>query len=139
MRSLHVAFCVISSAALIGCASSNNTSTADASGGSTMAQPERGSGVSPKTYLTDFRPIEDDKAVMTVHGMGCPLCAENIDKTLAGIPGVKDSYIDMSDGSVTVNFTGEAHPSRAALAKSIVDSGFTLVNIRADGEGGEGG
>ena len=65
-----------------------------------MAQPERGSGTSPKTYLTDFRPINDDKAVMTVHGMGCPLCAENISKTLAGITGVivsvgttVDSYV----------------------------------------------
>lgn len=136
MRSLHAALCIISSAAIAACASSNNNTTTTNPSQTTMAQPERGSGVSPKTYLTDFRPIEADSATMTVYGMGCPLCAENISKTLAGITGVKDSYIDMSDGSVTVNFTGDAHPSRAALAKSIVDSGFTLVNIKADGEGG---
>ena len=133
MRLMHAAVMAFGAAALVGCASSGPQSDAPHA---EMTPPEPGTGTSPKTYLTDFRPIEDDKAVMTVYGMGCPLCAENISKTLAGITGVKDSYIDMSDGSVTVNFTGDAHPSRAALAKSIVDSGFTLVNIRADGEGG---
>ncbi|MEZ6212399.1 MAG: hypothetical protein R3B46_14350 [Phycisphaerales bacterium] len=86
MRSPHVAFADLvrgSSSA----AHPPATPTADASGGSTMAPVERGFGQCLPRPTTDFRPINDDKAVMTVHGMGCPLCAENTSKTLAGITG----------------------------------------------------
>lgn len=128
MRCTHVSLCAVLfvSGALLtaGCASSS-------SGGSTptMTPPEAGTGTSPRAYLDDDRPIEGDRVVMTVHGLGCPLCAENINKTLAGLPGFAGSDVDMSTGFVTVRFRGEQRPSRADLARAIIDSGFTLVRI----------
>lgn len=129
MRNAHVVVVVLSAAALIGCASSANTAPKTGSPSGAMAQPDRGSGESPDAYLTDTRPIEGSRAVMTVHGLGCPLCAENINKTLAGVPGVAGSEIDLATGFVTVRFASGQSPSRADLARAIIDAGFTLVRI----------
>lgn len=131
MRNAHVVVVVILFAAvLIGCVpSSSRTSAYDADQSAAMPQPERGSGQSPASYLGDTRPIQGNRAVMTVHGLGCPLCAENINKTLATVPGVVGSDIDLATGFVSVRLRGGQNPSRADLARAIIDAGFTLVRI----------
>lgn len=138
MRTTHVLFlsCLFACPVILtGCASSTSSDPAPSASAESKL-PEPGTGTSPKAYLTDYRPIEADGVVMTVHGLGCPLCAENINKTLADVPGVANSTVDMSTGAVAVDFKAGAHPSRADLAKSIVDSGFTLVSIQTIGVGG---
>lgn len=134
MRKSHVFVVVIgvvafSAPALVGCASSTGSDARPAGEHGAMQQPARGSGQSPEAYLSDTRPIEGSRAVLTVYGLGCPLCAENINKTLAAIPGVAGSDVDMATGFVSVRFAGGQRPSRADLARAIVDSGFTLVRI----------
>jgi copper chaperone CopZ len=74
-------------------------------------------------------PIASDRVVLRVNGMSCPKCANNIDKQLAGLPGVSRSAIDMGAGEVTVYFGKGTHPSRAELRGAIERTGFTLVSI----------
>lgn len=74
-------------------------------------------------------PIETSTATLVVHGMSCPLCANNVDKQLLRVEGVQDVIIDMGDGTVRVTFTEDKRPSRAQLARAIDQTGFTLVRI----------
>jgi copper chaperone len=73
--------------------------------------------------------ISGDTAVLTVHGMGCPLCANNVDMQLKNLPGVRDVRVDMGSGRVTVHLADENRPSQEQLARAIRQSGFTLVRI----------
>jgi len=77
----------------------------------------------------DESPITADSATLIVHGMSCPLCANNADKKLRDVPGVGNVAIDMGSGKVSVVFSGKEHPSRAQLARAVKDAGFTLVRI----------
>ncbi len=76
-------------------------------------------------------PIESQTATLVVHGMGCPLCASNVDLQLARVKGVEKVSVDMSSGRVEVALAEapKSRPSRAALTQAIKDSGFTLVRI----------
>jgi copper chaperone CopZ len=82
---------------------------------------------SSSAYAT--APMSADRAVLRVNGMSCPKCANNIDKQLAELPGVRRSSIDMGAGEVTVMFGKGPRPSEAELASAIEESGFTLVGI----------
>ncbi len=73
--------------------------------------------------------IEGSSVTMVVHGMGCPLCANNVDRQLKALPGVRDASIDLGSGEVKVQLAGENRPTRAQLARAVQDSGFTLVRI----------
>lgn len=74
-------------------------------------------------------PIETETATLTVHGMGCPLCANNVDKQLAQVPGVTNVSIDMGSGRVVATLDQQQPPTRRQLSKAIKDSGFTLVRL----------
>jgi copper chaperone CopZ len=52
-----------------------------------------------------------------------------VDIQLARIPGVKNSSIDMSTGTVAVDFDPSKNVTRGALAKAVDDSGLTLASI----------
>lgn len=78
-------------------------------------------------------PLGPGPAVLVISGLSCPLCASNIDRSLARVPGVAVVGTDLSNGEVTLAISGQSRPSRAALAKAVEDSGFTLVSIRAGG------
>jgi copper chaperone CopZ len=82
-----------------------------------------------RTAMADDQPITTDTATLTVHGMGCPLCANNVDKQLKDVTGVTDVRVDMGSGRVTVHLAAENRPSKAQLARAIRQSGFTLVRI----------
>jgi copper chaperone CopZ len=74
-------------------------------------------------------PIQSQTATLVVHGMSCPLCANNVDVQLLRVPGVEDVEIDMGDGSVRVTFADAPRPTRAQLARAVDRTGFTLVRI----------
>lgn len=85
-----------------------------------------------RSSLDDAGPITADTVTLVVHGMGCPLCANNVDKQLLTVPGVRDVQIDLGDGTVLVSLDEQNRPTRSQLARAVDDSGFTLVSIQAD-------
>lgn len=75
-------------------------------------------------------PIAGDSAVLYVNGMGCPLCATNIDMQLKRLPGVKSVKVDLGVGTVKMDLiSGMPHPSPDRLGHAVEDAGFTLVKI----------
>jgi copper chaperone CopZ len=82
--------------------------------------------------LGDAMPIASAGAVITVHGMGCPQCANNLDLQLRAVPGVQDVEVDMGSGVVRVTLAGQLpRPSRKQLAEAVRDSGFTPLRVEA--------
>ena len=68
-------------------------------------------------------------ATLIVHGMGCPLCANNIDRQLLALPGVEKVRVDLGTGSVVVTMAPENGPTAEQLADAVEQSGYTLVRI----------
>ena len=119
---LFSATCTLAGAMLLaGCSTTTSTTTSDSSG-STASAAE----ASP---AADHAPIQAETATLVVHGMGCPLCANNVDKQLLAVPGVDDVSIDLGSGVVTVSLAGTDRPSRAQQVRAIDQSGFSLVSI----------
>jgi copper chaperone len=79
--------------------------------------------------VTSTTPIDASKAVLTVHGLGCPLCAHNVDEQLTAVKGVKDVEVDLGTGNITVGLADASRPTPAQLAAAVDRSGFTLVRI----------
>lgn len=73
--------------------------------------------------------LDAPAAVLYVNGLGCPLCATNIDLQLQRVPGVTDVKVDLSVGKVDVGLLRGKQPSHYALAQAVEDAGFTLVKI----------
>ena len=74
-------------------------------------------------------PIAADSATLVVFGMSCPQCANNIDRQLLRIPGVKGTTTDLGTGDVTVQLT-PGSVTREQLASAINESSYTLKEIR---------
>lgn len=70
-----------------------------------------------------------DKVVMTVAGMGCPLCAANADKSLMSIRGVTGVDIDLGTGKITIGVDRVAPPSTDRLRRAVTDAGFTVQSV----------
>ena len=73
-------------------------------------------------------PLNASQAVLTLKGMSCPLCANNVDGRLKKVDGVEEIKIDLETGQVTVRFTKPA-PTRSKLETAIKESGFTLSTM----------
>lgn len=86
-------------------------------------------GTGATAYADQTTPIETSTATLVVHGMGCPLCANNVDKQLLTVPGVTDVNINLGNGEVKVHLAPANRPSRQQLARAVDQSGFTLVSI----------
>jgi len=71
----------------------------------------------------------DMTARLYVKGMSCPLCANNIDKQLLRVAGVKDVSVDLGSGEVRAKLEPANPPTRDELARAIEQSGFTLDRI----------
>ena len=74
-------------------------------------------------------PITAPTATLIVYGMGCPLCANNVDKELLSVPGVSSAVIDMGNGTVKLTFTEGNRPTPNRLAQSVKNAGFTFKGI----------
>ncbi|MGQ0628575.1 MAG: heavy-metal-associated domain-containing protein [Phycisphaerales bacterium] len=75
-------------------------------------------------------PVLANAVTLYVNGLGCPLCASNIDRQLVRVKGVKAVAVDLSVGKVTLGLEpGQPHPSPARLGDAVEDAGFTLVKI----------
>lgn len=73
--------------------------------------------------------VSGSGAVLTVEGLGCPMCAESIDVLLKDVAGVAGSKVNLDTGLVDVSFVKGASVSRRALASAVTDGGFTLRGI----------
>jgi copper chaperone CopZ len=72
--------------------------------------------------------------VLTVYGLSCPLCSNNLNGRLRRIEGVEDAIIDLKTGAVTVKFADGHHVTRGDIGKAVEDAGFTLKDIQLAGE-----
>lgn len=77
----------------------------------------------------DETPITGAIAILSVNGMSCPLCANNIGKQLGRLDGVGKVTVDLGAGAVRVELAGAKRPSPKQLADAIHNSGFTLTGI----------
>ena len=66
---------------------------------------------------------------LTVHGLSCPLCANNLDGQLMRIDGVESADIDLDTGAITVIFGEAAEVTQGQIARAVRDAGFTLREI----------
>ncbi len=69
------------------------------------------------------------QAVLKINGMGCPLCANNVDQQLMKLPGVTGVDINLGTGVVIATLNPDNPPTEEALRKAIDGTGFTLVEI----------
>jgi copper chaperone CopZ len=74
--------------------------------------------------------IQASGVVMSVEGLGCPMCAESIAVSLKNVDGVTGSKVNLDDGTVDVEFAPAAEVSRSALARAVTDGGFTYRGLR---------
>lgn len=83
----------------------------------------------PALGVMSEAPIDQASATIWVQGMGCPLCANNVDQQLEKVPGVKKVDLNLGTGEVRVALEEGHQPSRSQLAQAIKNTGFTLVKI----------
>jgi copper chaperone CopZ len=74
-------------------------------------------------------PIAESEVLLTVYGMSCPLCANNVDNTLLSVPGVEDVSLDMGTGIAVVRLDGRTPVTRRQLAAAVDRSGFSLQRV----------
>lgn len=81
---------------------------------------------------TDFSDTDlstSREVVLTVHGLSCPLCSNNLDGQLANVEGVEGASIDLKTGAVTVRLTEGHSVTSGDLAGAVKDAGFTLKAV----------
>lgn len=97
------------------------------------ANPEVRAVVEPAAWhvreAEDRSLITGEEVRLTVHGMSCPKCANNIERQVERVVGVSTIDIDMGQGHVLVGFRPAVRPSPRDLARAIQNTGFTLVEI----------
>ena len=104
-----------------------------AGGGASLAGdgvPSDGGVVAEDGVIPDGGVIPGDSATLVVHGMSCPLCANNVDKQLLDVKGVKAVRVDMGTGEVLVELIPGVVVTRDQLAGAVDRSGFTLAEVR---------
>lgn len=65
-------------------------------------------------------------STLTVKGMSCPNCANNITHELMALPGVEHVHIDMGSGLVSVH-SNQTLPPDFELQEAVRSAGFTPV------------
>lgn len=120
----------IATALIFGCATHGTQAVATKE----VAVPQPATRTAPPPSQSTSSPTQIaaiPSATLIIHGMGCPLCANNVDKQLLKVPGVERVNIDLGSGRVKVSFApGTERPGDAKLAKAVANSGYTLVRIQ---------
>ena len=78
-------------------------------------------------------PISGSTVVLTVYGMSCPLCSNNLDGQFEKIAGVERVHIDLDTGAVTLDLAEGHAVSREQLAAAVKAAGFTLAEVQTPG------
>ena len=74
-------------------------------------------------------PAAPGAVALHVRGMGCPLCATNVKKSLERVPGVEKVDIDLGGGVVKVSARANLVPEETALRKAVADAGFECAQV----------
>ncbi len=119
-RTLTIATTAIGLSLLAGCAGNGNQHA--------EAQ-HTGAHHDHSAEMPDSPAPTGDTVVMTVAGMGCPLCAANADKSLMSIRGVTGVDIDLGTGKITIGVDRVAPPSTERLRRAVIDAGFTVQSV----------
>lgn len=61
-----------------------------------------------------------------VDGLGCPMCATNVDLALSDLDGVESTSINLETGEVTVTVDPDRRPSDADVVNAVRSTGFTV-------------
>lgn len=80
-----------------------------------------------KVSQTDLTLSRD--VVLTVHGLSCPLCSNNLSGQLLRVKGVENAAIDLKTGAVSVRLTESHSVTAKDLALAVEEAGFTLKSI----------
>lgn len=75
------------------------------------------------------------EVVLTVYGLSCPLCSNNLDGQLKNVAGVENALIDLKTGAVTVRLAQGHSVTSGDLAGAVKNAGFTLKEIHPKGPG----
>ena len=88
--------------------------------------------LSPDTDAADrdARPLTALRVELDVHGLSCPLCANNLDGQLMRIDGVDAATIDLHTGVVLVELVEGHLVTHGQLRKAVDDAGFSLRAVR---------
>ena len=89
------------------------------------ATPRTEGPVDRGSSLADAREV-----VLTVHGLSCPLCSNNLTGQLKRIPGVEQVEIDLNSGEVSVTLAAGRSVSRWHFLRAVEQAGFTLKDVR---------
>ena len=92
-------------------------------------------GVAANSNGSALAPMTAGHVMLVVHGMGCPLCANNVDKQLLAVRGVEAVSVDLGTGRVAVRIGRSASVSRGDLSRAVERSGYTLVRVEEGGGG----
>lgn len=80
--------------------------------------------------VSDQPLIGYSQAALTVRGMSCPLCSNNINGRLKKVPGIEAVKINLETGLVTVTFGKDTAPTKSQIEAAVKDSGFTLGDMK---------
>lgn len=127
IRKIFVLAACSGAALLAACSTSSNHAVQEESG------PVYTATASEARYIASTSPVEPGAITLFVNGMGCPLCATNIDKQLERLDGVSDVVVNLGDGKVALNVAGEKRTSPKELGEAVEEAGFTLVKIERAG------
>lgn len=86
-------------------------------------EPEGGTPAPPQT--------DASTVVLTVYGLSCPLCSNNLTGQLKRIPGVEQVEIDLNTGAVSVRLAEGRSVSRWQWLNAVEQAGFTLKDVRS--------
>lgn len=111
---------------LVGCASNSDSTHPVEENAISHAVTEQ-----DKALAASKAPLKGDSALLYVNGMGCPLCASNIDLQLVRLDGVSSVNVDLGHGTAFLKFSGADRPSPHAIGVAVKDAGFTLVKIES--------
>ena len=101
-----------------------------AAGCATTPSVDEGATTSSTAELSESEAMlltSGNVAMLWVNGMGCPLCANNVERQLNQLGGVERVTVNLGTGLITAHLTPDARPTREQLERAVTNSGFTLV------------
>lgn len=99
-------------------------------GGSQVVENDADAGGSPAEVGGEAIDLaQANEITLWIEGMGCPMCATNVEYELEELGGVADARINLKLGTAYVTLAGATRPTREELATAVADSGLTLSKI----------
>ena len=67
------------------------------------------------------------KKIITIEGMHCNHCADNVEKTIASLEGVKGAKVNLAKKTCTAKISDDV--SDETIVKAVKEIGFEVVSI----------